>query len=145
MKYSQFNIFNWPMFVVLIYLLTYPYLMTILPTLEGRLFPVITEVKITEVNAVIPNWVSISGTGNKVRACTWRSTETYIERHGVSVYVPSKSVGPRRVNAGGPFVFGSIELQTDISNFEDLVIYTYHDCHPIYLTKTMIYKKSPND
>lgn len=109
------------------------------PRLEGRLFPVVDQVTITDVEeSGCGDCVSISGHFEKLRECTFLDLlVVYQVPNGGRVGVPVRFTNGTIVRGEGIHDFGPWEIDLSVRQFEDnTVVEAFHQCHPFWVTVT---------
>lgn len=109
------------------------------PRLEGRLFPVVDQVTITDVKqSGCGDCVSISGHFHKVRECTFLDLlVVYQVPNGGRVGVPVRFTQGAIVRGAGIHDFGPWEIDLSVRQFEEnTIVEAFHQCHPFWVTVT---------
>ena len=109
------------------------------PRFEGRLFPVIGQVEITDVEeSKCEDCVSISGRFEKLRECTFIDLlVVYQVPNRGHVGVPVRFTNGPIVRGEGAHHFGPWEIDLSVRQFEEnTIIEAFHQCHPFWVTVT---------
>lgn len=144
---AEFN-FRSPKFtyslIAICSLLAVPTLVQIASCLETKFYPVVDNFKMRTSIETMAGHTILAGTYERNRNCefkniTWYTTD---EQSKQRVPIPiNRRVGPPSKPIG-TYDFGPWELwMTKEKMEEDSYAIVLHDCHPIYLTRSIIYSK----
>lgn len=133
--------FRWGTWIVLM-VFAFPTILHISSTLETRYFPVVSELKITQIDTNIYGNPVVSGTLVRARGnCAFKNM-IFFQPNGeyqtpIGVETPGRNVGKDRPK--GEFTFGPWTLFTDTQTLKNqATARLIHSCHPFYDTVTYI-------
>lgn len=114
------------------------------PYIEAKLFPVVKEFKVTELDYLSPKEIVLIGTMNKLRGnCRLDSLVAYTtdKRNTVKFPVKAEFLGVEAEKAifriTGTQNWGPLKLSSNSSfNGNILNVVSYHECHSMYLVPT---------
>lgn len=110
------------------------------PHLEGRLFPVIDQVTITDLQngSGCSDCISVSGHFEKLRECTFLGLlAVYQVSSGGRVGVPVRFAQGAAARDKGTHDFGPWEIDLSARQFEEnTIVETFHQCHMFWVTVT---------
>lgn len=111
------------------------------PELEGSLLPVFDEITIKRLETASEDSVRVWGSGRKIRAhCEYKGIEWNVGDTITSADAPVIIEERSKARSSGNFDFGPWVIKVKLDDFErNSFSYTYHKCHPFYLTKTKFY------
>ena len=110
------------------------------PRLEGRLFPVIDQITITDIQngGGCTDCISVSGHFEKLRECTFLDLlVVYQVPNGGRVGVPIHFTRGPVVRDKGTHDFGPWEIDLSARQFEEnTIVEAFHQCHMFWVTVT---------
>lgn len=111
---------------------------------ETTYFPVIKPIEITKVNRTPDGQIIVWGRTEKIRDCNFENISFFKKSRFGDVLVNSERMQERPLPSApiGPTPFGPWKVDVTKEEFEATVeIKTLHDCHPMYLSETILYNK----
>lgn len=136
--------FRWGTTAVLL-IFAVPAILQISSAVETRYFPVVSELKITEMDKNIYGNPIVSGYLTRARGnCAFKNM-IFFQNKGefqtpIGIETPGNNVGKDRPK--GTFTFGPWTLFTDLETLENqTTARLIHECHPLYDTITYINMK----
>jgi len=109
------------------------------PRLEGRLFPVVENVEVQQIEeSPCGDCISITGTFEKVRECVFLDLlVVYRTPTGGEVGVPVRFTEGTMYRGEGVHEYGPWEVDLSARQFEEsTVVEAFHQCHPFWVAVT---------
>jgi hypothetical protein len=117
------------------------YLTPLAGRVEGQLFPVATDVRITATERTGTTWTRFWGGFDKVRDCDFVRIDWALqigENYAVADFRFDE--GPKiRYEGGEDFGPWAVQLSTEQLQERGYAV-VFHRCHPFWLTETLFYK-----
>lgn len=111
---------------------------------ETTYFPVLNPIVITKTQRTPDGQLIVWGRTEKIRDCTFENISFFKKSRYGDVLVSSERQRERTLPSAplGPAAFGPWKVDVTKEEFDAIVeIKTLHDCHPMYLSETILYNK----
>ena len=127
-------------FAIVLAMAAWPLINTYGPRIEGYLFPVSANVRITSYLPKILGWTEISGAADKLRSCNFDRLEWFLENDGSIVRAEVNFLERTKARPSGDFNWGPWAVRLEAREIETKsTAYVYHRCHPFWLTRTQFW------
>ena len=141
MSYVVSKIFGWASTVAVTLAFLLIWLLSLYAgKVEGALFPVVVDTKITSADRISSLNTRVTGSATKLRECSFVRIEWFLGTPKLSAYIPVVFEERSKVRTAEAFQFGPWILRMspeEVRDFSYAIV--YHKCHPLWLTETRFY------
>lgn len=129
---------------ILFCLTAFPTFVGISQWVETKYFPVISKIDYVQTDDTGDNKVLVWGKVSKNRDCEFENISFYKKTRWGDEVVQSQRLTPRQYTSApkGDYDFGPYKVNMTRQELESTSLIKFvHDCHPIYLTESIVYNQ----